>query len=96
MYTTIKVNKEKKSPNDDTKGLRMSDFFCQFTTTLSQWSCRGVTWQFDLCLTTTKIFSFAAQTWMTGGFEKKDADKKDKTCIFIVTPEIGIRKIIIA
>ena len=33
---------------------------------------------------------------MTGGFEKKDADKKDKTCIFIVTPEIGIRKIIIA
>ena len=33
---------------------------------------------------------------MTGGFEKKDADKKDKTCIFIVTPEIGIRKIIIS
>ena len=26
MYTTIKVNEEKKSPNDDTKGLRMSDF----------------------------------------------------------------------
>ena len=27
MYTTIKVNKEKKSPNNDTKGLRMSDFY---------------------------------------------------------------------